>query len=223
MKFLKIQGIKVLLSNCKSELDSRIKRLNYLFDKEILPGKNKKRVYKNAICEGAISSLWQVWCFFCRSIVVNSIKGVVDGNGVQITSPYSYLNEAQIVSLSLKFCRGEKIPANITSANGWVDLAWGDPIKLNKIINGSGVTNKENLLSSFGAINHIRSLQVSRNACSHISKYTISQMSDLKVSYDGNYTMHPCDVMFWIDPDTQSYLWESWINEMDIISSLAIN
>ena len=223
MKFQKKQGTKVLLLKCKNDLDIRIKRLNYLFDREILPNKNKKRVYKNAICEGAISSLWQTWCFFCRSVVVNSIKGFTDDSGIQVTSPYSNLNEGQIISLSLKFCRGEKIPANITSANGWVDLAWGDPMKLNKIINGAGMTNKENLLSSFGAINHLRSLQVSRNACSHISKYTINQMSDLKVFYNGNYTMHPCDVMFWIDPDTEQYLWKSWIDEMDIISSLAIN
>ncbi|WP_227518007.1 hypothetical protein, partial [Klebsiella variicola] len=29
---------------------------------------------------------------------------------------------------------------------------------------------------------------------------------------------HPSDTMFWIDPQTNDYLWKSWIEEIELIS-----
>lgn len=210
------------LVDCKRVLDKRVKLLNDFFSSDVITSRGKRRIYKNTVCEGVISSLWQSWCHFCRSVVIDSTIGTTTSNGHITTSPFSHLNERQLITLSLKLCRQEKIPAQIAMANGWVDLAWGDAEKINKIIAGIGMSNKEILLSSFGAVNHLKSLQKSRNACSHISSYTIENLKNIRVYYNDNSLMHPADVMFWVVPETGEFLWKAWIEEIDLISSIII-
>jgi len=212
----------VHLINCKRVLDKRIERLDALVFRELMATKKSKRIKHISICEGVVSSLWQTWCHFCRSVVVHSTLGAFTSSGRVVCSNYAHLDERQIITLAIKLSRSERIPSYIPMANGWVDLAWGDTEKLNKIITGIDMSNKEILLSAFGSVKHLQSLQKSRNACSHISKYTIEQLKDMRVFYNNNSLMHPVDVMFWTVPETGRFLWKSWLDEMDLISSIII-
>lgn len=200
----------------------RLKRLNANFSKEIISELSKRRSHRSSICEGAISSLWQTWCYFCRKVVLHSAKGTLTINGELTTSPYIHLEERQLITLAIKFSRGERIPNVIPLANGWVDIAWGDLDKLNKVILGLEMSNQQQLLSSFGSQKHIGSLHKSRNACSHISEFTIQQLKNMRVYYDETFFMHPSDIMFWVEPVSGKYLWNVWLDEMDILSSLVI-
>lgn len=221
-KFQKRLGINVHLIECKKALDKRVKMLDEHFHRDVLDRGSRRILHRCTIGEGIVSSLWQSWCYFCRSIVLSSAAGTMTKGGGVVSSPYAHLNERQLITLSLKFCRGERIPPSIQMANGWVDLAWGDVEKLNLIINGMSTSNKDNLLSSFGAANHLKVLQKSRNACAHICTYTIEQIKNMRVFYNDNFFIHPSEIMFWTDPVSGRFLWKEWINEIDLISSLVI-
>jgi len=192
------------------------------FNRDIINRVSRRRLHRNTIGEGIISSLWQSWCYFCRSVIINSTSGTITNSGVDVSSPFTYLNERQIITLSLKFCRGERIPQNINMANGWVDLAWGDIEKLHLIISGINMSNKDNLLSSFSMMNHLKVLQKSRNACAHICAHTIEQIKNVRVFYNDNFFMHPSEVMLWTVPINGEFLWKAWVAEMDLISSLVV-
>lgn len=192
------------------------------FNRDVLNRGGRRILHRGTIGEGIISSLWQSWCYFCRSIVLGSAAGAVTKNGEVISSPYSHLNERQLITLALKFCRRERIPSVIQMANGWVDLAWGDVSKLNLIISGMEMSNRDNLLSSFGVATHLKTLQMSRNACAHICHYTIEQIKNARVFYNDNFFIHPSEIMFWTDPISGRFLWKEWINEIDLISSLVV-
>lgn len=222
LKFQNQLGINVHLIECKKSLDRRVKMLDEHFNRDVLDRGSRRIMHRGTIGEGIVSSLWQSWCYFCRGVVLNSAVGAVTSNGEVVSSPYSHLNERQLITLSLKFCRQEKIPSIIKMANGWVDLAWGDVGKLSLIISGMNVTNKNNLLSSFGAVNHLKTLQKSRNACAHICHYTIEQIKNDRVFYNDNFFIHPSEIMFWTDPASGRFLWKEWVDEIDVISSLAI-
>ncbi len=99
---------------------------------------------------------------------------------------------------------------------------WGDPAKINLIINGLGCSNKTTLLTAFGSVQNIKDLHMCRNACAHLTADVIHNVNAAKVRYIDTKMEHPSDVMFWVNPATNDYLWRSWVEEMSIISSLAI-
>ena len=103
-----------------------------------------------------------------------------------------------------------------------LEPTWGDARKLNLIANGLGTSNSSDLVSAFSACSLLKDLQLCRNASAHISRDLLASISAAKVRYSNTSFMHPSDLILWIDPASQSYLWKCWIYEMKLIAQLAI-
>ena len=99
---------------------------------------------------------------------------------------------------------------------------WGDLSKVNLIVTGIASTNRDQLASAFGAGLAILDLQLCRNASAHLNQERIADISAARVRYSQTAFIHPSDAIFWIDPWTSDYLWKTWIEEIDVISDLAV-
>jgi hypothetical protein len=214
--------MKMYLVEHKNILDNRLKMVDACFDREVLSTSKKKLLNKHSFNEGIISYLWQSWCYFCKSVIITSVTNGVTINGAATTSAYSTLDPKQLITLARLFGNGKPCPTNISFASDWTDITWGDASKINGIISGFLPTNASNLLSSFGLLNQIKLLQKCRNACAHITSYTIGEVQGARVLYSNNYIKHPSDIIYWVNPATNDFVWKSWIDEMDIVSALAI-
>lgn len=104
----------------------------------------------------------------------------------------------------------------------YLEPTWGDLAKVNLIATGIGSSNAGQLISAFGAGIAIRDLQMCRNASAHLNLETIAAVNSAKVRYSQTKFVHPSDVMFWIDPATKDYLWKTWIDEINVLSDLAV-
>ena len=103
-----------------------------------------------------------------------------------------------------------------------LEPTWGDLSKVNLIVTGIGSTNRKQLASAFGVGVAILDLQRCRNASTHLNRERIAEIHTARVRYSRTVFVHPSDAMFWIDPVTKAYLWKTWIEEIDVISDLAV-
>jgi hypothetical protein len=103
-----------------------------------------------------------------------------------------------------------------------LEPTWGDLTKLNLIVTGIGSTNQSQLLSAFGVGLSITDLQLFRNASAHVNKGIIAEVTASRVRYSNTRFVHPSDTAYWVDPATNDFLWKTWIDEITIISELAI-
>lgn len=202
-----------------SKLRARTMVLDSAFERNLLISKPNKCTDRYALQEGLMSSLWQAWCVYCRTILFGSFTSGVTINGVQVTSNYSHLNDRELVFLAQKASSSSNI-ANVTvkSVPDHVELTWGDAIKLNPIISAFNPSNAQNLTTSLGAVSLLLDLQRFRNANAHITPFTIKEIKNAQVRYTNTNFRHPSDTMFWVDPLTSDYLWKSWIDEINLIA-----
>ncbi|WP_157737618.1 hypothetical protein [Kosakonia cowanii] len=204
-----------------SKLKARTNVLDSAFERNLLIVSPNKCTDRYAVQEGLMSSLWQAWCMYCRTIIFGSITDGLTVNGVRVSSSYSHLNDRELVYLAQKASQGCNL-ANITvkAAPPHIEMTWGDALKLNPVINAFNPSNSSNLLSGFGTATLLLDLQKFRNANAHITTFTVGEVKNAQVRYSHAKFRHPSDTMFWVDPQTNDYLWKSWIEEIDLISEV---
>ena len=210
------------LNKFYSKLVARTAYLDKAFDRHTVVRAKKQKIDRYAIQEGLVSALWQAWCQYCRKVVLHSVKGAVTLSGSTTTCAHSGLSDLEIFFLAKQL--GNK--ANITKIKAikgnYQEPTWGDAVKLNLIVNGMGTSNSSDLVQAFSACLLLKDLQLCRNASAHISQDLIQSVAGAKVRYVSTDFRHPSDLIFWIDPANQSYLWKSWISEMRLVAQLAI-
>lgn len=203
-----------------SKLKARTIVLDSAFERNLLITSPNKCTDRYSLQEGLMSSLWQAWCIYCRTILFGSITDGLTINGNRVSSVYSQLSDRELVHFASKASSSVNL-ANVAvkSASAHFELTWGDPVKLNPIVNAFNPSNAANLLSALGAVSLLLDLQKFRNANAHITNFTISEIKSAQVRYSHTNFRHPSDTMFWVDPQTNDYLWKSWIDEIDLISN----
>lgn len=216
--------MNMCLHNCKKKLDIRLKTIDSCFDRMLRSSaiNRKRNISKIVHNDGLVSYLWQSWSYFCKDIIISSVKGSITEGGLPTTSEYSQLDIRQIITLAKLFAQGKPCPEQIKLSNEWSDAVWGDLNKINLIISGLTISNGETLLSAFGTMQEIKSLQVCRNACAHINPYTINKVKELRFNYSETKIKHPADMMFWVSPATGEYLWKCWIEEISLAAEFSI-
>ena len=180
----------------------------------------EKRISRNATQEGLISALWQTWSDFCRSIIICSLSGGVDSHGAFIASPYHTLTIDEILWLSSRLA-SRQTPTVIQSiTDNRKEQSWGSFSAQHEIFLRMNTSNANHLDQCFGLIQRLKDLHTCRNACAHISRDRIQDIRSAQVRYLSNSFRHPSDMIFWVDPTSKDFLWKSWLDEMETISSL---
>lgn len=179
------------------------------------------RIDTFAIQEGYVSSLWQAWCAFCRHLAIFSAQGAITKAQATTTSPFAALGEMEVAFVAKKLAKNQPIGNVRALAGSHDEPTWGDLTKINSIFAGLGTSNSATLLTGFSACLRLQDLQLCRNASAHISRSTLYDVRAAKVRYLQTELRHPSDMMFWVDPQTNDFLWKSWIEEMELAADFA--
>ena len=209
------------LATVCQKLRVRIRIIDHVFDRHVLSTIRKQRADRYAFQEGLVSSLWQIWSSFCRSILIASATGAVGSSGTQISSPYSQLMEPQVTYVLRQLAARRSINVGPVLLGMYQEPTWGDLDKLNLMAVGLNATNSSVLASAFSCGLVLRDLQLCRNASAHLNRESMGQILSARVRYSQADFSHPSDLMLWVDPSSKDYVWKSWIEEIDIIAELA--
>lgn len=209
------------LNNLKKKLDQRIASLEGGFHRQLLAGANARRIDRYAIQEGYVSALWQAWSAFCREVIICSTRGSSTVSGVITNSPHAARSEMEIAFIAKRLAYNKSINA-ISPLPHHLEHTWGDVQKLHLVASGIGCSNSVQILTALSVCSRIADLQLCRNASAHVGISTIQGVRSARVRYRDTKMHHPSDMMRWIDPDSNDFLWRSWVEEIQIAAEFAI-
>lgn len=212
----------ISLSTIKSKFIVRVRSLDNAFDRHVIVPVAVHRIDRFALQDGLISGLWQAWSWFCREIIIQSVKGAYTQQGALTASAYSAYQEMEIAYIAKQISTSQNV-GTIRSLSGmYQEPTWGDVRKLNLMSLGLTSTNSQTLTTAFAACGAIMDLQLCRNANAHLNGDTVRSVKAAQVRYSDTHFQHPSDMMTWTHPYTQNYLWKAWIDEVNLVSDLAI-
>lgn len=168
-----------------------------------------------------ISAVWQLWCDFCRSIVLRSCAGSETKSGVRIP-PRTGDNSWQRVAYEAgQAARGRPIQPASTIRFRRHEPTWGDQNLLLRVIPVLSPANGNTLLTGFGlSLSAPRHIQKVRNACAHLDSESIADVRRLTVHYTGAGLSHPADLLWWIEPASRTDAIFVWLDELKIIADV---
>lgn len=210
------------LSYFPLKLDRRLSILDNAHRRLSLRRHRIRKIDRFSAQMGLVSTLWQVWNDASRSIILSSVKGAILASGAEVSSEFSGFSTGQIRFAAMKFARNEQVDQLKEIAGDHVEPTWGDLDKASRIVSRFRPTNSSQLLSAFGSMNLVKDLQITRNACAHISIARLQEIYELGVRYDGDKPLHPSDVIYLIDPNTKDFSWYSWTDEIRAFACYAV-
>lgn len=169
--------------------------------------------------EGILSTTWQAWNRYCRSVVINSCLGC---NGRTMGPIAATHTEEESVAYIAKHQNSGKLP----KTTGKLSLlrfepTWGDMAKVLEIIAALSPTNSAQLLSAFGTAPRIAHLQHIRNATAHRNQQAMLLIYSWQSAYLATRIRHPLEALFWKDPSTGSALVHARLDEMSLAAQIA--
>ncbi|WP_204165290.1 hypothetical protein [Methylobacterium radiodurans] len=203
------------------KLAIQLQTLTSGFNRHLTVAASQRVLDRAAVREGLISSLWQVWCRFFRSVILTSASGGVTRSGVAITSAYPGLSEPQLLFVAKQLSNNANVSSIRSIAGHHLEPTWGDINKALNISNGMGFSNSGQLSTALSFAASIPDLQICRNATSHFGLGSLSQLKASRVRYTHTKLLHPTDACVWIDPLTNGYLWDTWVDEINTVASHA--
>ncbi len=169
-----------------------------------------------------ISELWQVWCDFCREIIILSCNGTYNRDGSPVTGR-SGDNTLQRIAYEFKEYAQNRIPkpSKVTTFS-WQQPTWGDIDKFLIVIRSLGIANVVTLTDAFGSsLQAPRHLQIVRNACQHLNTDNFNKVKGLLPFYLASPINHPFELIWLSYPTSQSAAIFDWIDELEWIADFA--
>ncbi|WP_170235663.1 hypothetical protein [Enterobacter hormaechei] len=143
----------IFFDKALSKLKARTAVLDSAFERNLLVANPNKCADRYAVQEGLMSSLWQAWCMYCRTIIFGSLTDGLTVNGNRVSSTYSNLTDRELVFLAQKASQGSNLATiTVRSAPPHIEMTWGDAIKLNPVITAFSPSNAAVLLSGLGTV-----------------------------------------------------------------------
>lgn len=170
--------------------------------------------------EGLSSATWQYWGTFCRSVVIDSALGAKTAGGVDLTPCAGNWEEVSHIASRVAKSR-IPVPGGTNSLLR-IEPTWGDPIKLNIVINALNLTNKDTLASSFGADSYVPHLQTVRNASAHRHHQNTAEVLALRPYYQVSRLRHPSEALLWLEEQSKSFAFLFWLEDMRMLGQLAV-
>ena len=206
------------------KLRRRLRTLDSGFERQLLDPVAKRRIDKFAIQEGHISALWQAWCVFCRELLIYSVQGATTTSGTITTSPHTALDEMEIAFVAKQLSHRRPRPVNQIRplTHNRNEHTWGDLGSMHRVVSRIGCSNMNSIRVALSVCSRVKDLQLCRNASAHINKSSLQDVRGSMVRYLDTKLRHPSDMMYWVDPDNNDFLWKSWIEELEIAAEFAI-
>ncbi len=170
--------------------------------------------------EGLSSATWQYWGRFCRSVVIDSALGAITAGGVNLTPCAGSWEEVSHIATRVTKDRPPVLGG--TNSDLRIEPTWGDPNKLNVVINALDLDNKDTLASSFGADSYISHLQTVRNATAHRHHQNTANVLALRPYYQVARLRHPSEALLWLEEQSKSFAFLFWLEDMRMLGELAV-
>lgn len=156
--------------------------------------------------DGWVSYVWQGWCKFCRSCLINSILGTTTGSGSITTKVPNASSEYAVSGASILAAKKKPIQWN-PNAVLRLEPTWGDVDKINNIATRLNPSNEISILSgaSMGST-AAKDFQTIRNACAHLNLQTGAEVSAINTRYITFPINHPTQSLFWSNPVSKDFL-----------------
>lgn len=138
--------------------------------------------------------------------------------GAATTSPFAHLPESHLLFVAMKASNG-KPPGTIKAiAGSHVEPTWGDIDKAISVVNGLNPSNASQILAGLSLATSASDLQLCRNANAHLGPDQFDRLKAARVRYLDTRLMHSTDMCVWVDPATEGYLWDTWIDELNLMA-----
>jgi len=165
-------------------------------------------ILDECVLEGLLSRVWQAWNGFCRSCVIGSCVGAVDGSGNVVASLPLAHTEAHVSAAAI-LAKRQPVGSYWGGTNHLLrnEPTWGDVDVLTKILTRLQPTNSAKMLAAFSS-GHAQAkvLQVIRNCTAHTNHQTMTDLQSLRAAYVVFPITHPTQSLFWIEPTSRDYL-----------------
>lgn len=178
------------------------------------------------LLEGLLSRAWQTWCAFCRSCVIESCTGTVDGAGATIPPLPDAASDAHVSAAAIRAHSRSAKPPYWGNTNTLLRLepTWGDVDVLANILQRLRPTNVSKLLAAFSSRSSSpKALQLIRNATAHTNVQSMGDVQGLRSRYIAFPIGHPTHALFWVDPSSKDFLATQAIEELKDAAASAIS
>jgi hypothetical protein len=161
------------------------------------------------LLEGLLSRVWQSWGLFCRSCVIESCMGTVDGSGAHVAPhPFSF-SEAHVSGAAVRAKTKKVGPPYWGGTNTMLrhEPTWGDVDVLARVIPRLGCANQSQLLAAFSSGSQsAKAIQRIRNAAAHRNSETMLEVMAIRSRYGVFPVTHPVHALFWTEPSSGDFL-----------------
>jgi hypothetical protein len=177
------------------------------------------------LLEGLLSRVWQAWCNFARTCIVDSCMGTVSASGATVTALVDAHSEPHVSAAAIRAKNKQNPPFwGATNTVLRVEPTWGDVDVLNKILTKLRPNNHPQLLAAFSSIySSAKALQTIRNGAAHRNAQTMAEVSSLQSSYVVFRISHPTHALFWTEPTSRDFLVTFAIDELRVAAQAAVS
>lgn len=157
--------------------------------------------------EGILSHVWQGWCRFCRSLVIESCTGTIDLSGNICPQLPGALSEQHVSAAAIRIKQRRTPIWGSQNAILRHEPTWGDVDVLTDIIRGTALSNSGALLGMCTmASPSAKILQGARNAAAHHNSQTVSDLYRISGTFTTFPISHPCQALFWVENSSGKHL-----------------
>jgi hypothetical protein len=178
------------------------------------------------LLEGLLSRVWQSWCGFCRTCVVESCMGTVNASGVTVMALPDAISEAHVSGAAVVAKKKSARPPYWGNTNALLrsEPTWGDTDVLADLLVRLQPANSATMLAAFSsAHSRAKALQTIRNGAAHNHHQTLADIQLLWSAYIAFPINHPTHAMFWIEPTSSDFLITHIIDVLRDAGLLAIS
>ncbi len=202
-------ALQAAWTQLSGEFDSLSKHiLDFAAVKVIHTSPPRFSVLDECLLEGLLSRVWQAWCKFCRSCVIESCVGTVNGAGVAIAALPDAASEAHVSGAAIRAKTKPNPPYwGVQNTVLRAEPTWGDVDVLVKVLTRLRPLNCSPLLAAFSSSHpSAKALQLIRNGAAHNNAQNLYDIQALRSAYIVFPIVHPTHAMFWIEPTSSDFL-----------------
>ena len=171
--------------------------------------------------EGLLSQTWQSWCYFCRTVTIDSCLGTVASGGRPIAKAKPTWVDSERINYEAKCALWNNPPKPAQRLQSVrKEITWGDVDSLVKVVTTLLPSNSSELLSGFGSgLPGPKHLQIVRNNSAHLNHENAADVRRLTAYYFGSSLHHPCDIAAWAHIGSRDPAYVVWLADMRTIAA----
>jgi hypothetical protein len=174
------------------------------------------------LLEGILSRIWQTWCRFCRSLLIESCRGTQDVSGLPIAGLHQAISDDHVSGAAIQAGKRRAVTWNVNSLLRR-EPTWGDVDVLFDIANGLNPANKQTIVGMCTmASPSAKPLQAARNAAAHHNRQSLGELSRHSSAYGTFPITHACESLFWVRTTTNSFLLPQALEELKDAAAFAV-